>query len=85
MTCLNSTVMKDVPNPRECCVLVTFVEELDLLLDDILGLWTGLLVEVHNKTISGTGTDAVAVIFHSGRYGDKYREKKEARTQVTHP
>lgn len=42
--------MEDVPKPREGSVLVAFVQQLHLLLDDILCLGARVLVEVHDKT-----------------------------------
>ena len=46
---LNGTVMEDVPEPRECSVLVALVEKLDLLSNDVLSLRTSVLVEVHRQ------------------------------------
>ena len=37
---LDSTVMEDVPEPKESSVLVALVEKLDLLSDDLLSLRT---------------------------------------------
>lgn len=47
---LNSTVMEDVPEPRESRVLVTLVKKPDLFFDNIFSLRTCVLVEVHHKT-----------------------------------
>lgn len=47
---LNSTVMEDVPEPWESSVLVALVKKPDLFFDDIFGLRTCVLVEVHHKT-----------------------------------
>jgi len=51
ITCiyLNTTVMEEVPKPRESSVLVAFVEELDLLPDDVFSLRTCVLVIVHHQ------------------------------------
>lgn len=48
---LNSTVMEDVSEPRECSVLVALVEKPNLFFDDIFSLRTCIFVKVHNKTI----------------------------------
>lgn len=48
---LNSTVMEDVSEPRECSVLVALVEKPNLFFDDIFGLGTCIFVKIHNKAI----------------------------------
>jgi hypothetical protein len=47
---LNTTVMKDVPEPRESSVLVALVEEPDLFFDNVFSLRACILVKVHYKT-----------------------------------